>query len=84
MFKGNVFVTLRAGVLDPQGGVIKSSLDNLGFNKVKDVKAGKFFEVWLEATNKEDATKELEVISEKLLANLIVEDYRVEVVEVEG
>ncbi len=84
MFKGNVFVTLREGVLDPQGGMVKNSLNNLGFNEVKEVKAGKFFEVWLDTTNKEEAVKQLEVISEKLLANLVVEDYRVEVVEVEG
>ncbi|HZJ84386.1 MAG TPA: phosphoribosylformylglycinamidine synthase subunit PurS [Syntrophomonadaceae bacterium] len=83
MFKGHVYITLKEGVLDPQGKAAENSLDTLGFSQINQVKFGKFIEVELEAENKEEAVKQLKAISEKLLANLVIENYRVEVVEVD-
>lgn len=83
MYKGHVYITLKEGVLDPQGKAAENSLDTLGFTQINQVKFGKFIEVELEAENKEAAVKQLEAISEKLLANLVIENYRVEVVEVD-
>ncbi len=83
MYKGHVYITLKEGVLDPQGKAAENSLHTLGFSQIKKVEFGKFIEVELEAKNKEEAVKQLEAISEKLLANLVIENYRVEVVEVD-
>ena len=82
MFKGYVYVTLKNGVLDPQGVAAMKSLKSLGYDKIEEVRVGKFIEVLLQAASPEAALEELKAISEKLLANLVVEDYRVEVVEV--
>lgn len=81
--KANVYVTLKEGVLDPQGDAVKNSLHVLGYENVLDVRIGKFIEVNLEAENPEQAQHELEIMSDKLLANPVIEDYRIELVEVE-
>ncbi|HZK44203.1 MAG TPA: phosphoribosylformylglycinamidine synthase subunit PurS [Syntrophomonadaceae bacterium] len=83
MFKANVYVTLKNGVLDPQGDAVKNSLQVLGYNNIDKIRTGKFIEIWLDAKSEKEAMEQVEAISEKLLANLVVEDYRVEVVEVE-
>jgi len=83
MYKANVFVTLKEGVLDPQGDAVKKSLHVLNYNGVNEVRIGKFVEVWLEAGDKEQALKELDEMSDKLLANPVIEKYRVELMEVE-
>ena len=82
MLKANIYVTLKKGVLDPQGEAVKKSLKVLDYNQVDEVRIGKFIEVWLEAGNRESALKELEEMSDKLLANPVIEDYRVEIIEV--
>lgn len=81
MYKANIYVTLKEGVLDPQGGAVKKSLHVLGYSKVEEVRIGKFIEVWLDADNKETARRQLEEISDQLLANPVIENYRVEIVE---
>ncbi len=83
MYKANIFVTLKEGVLDPQGDAVKRSLHVLQYDKVKEVRIGKFIEVWLEGADKNKAISELEEMSDKLLANPIIENYRVELLEVE-
>ena len=83
MLKANVYVTLKEGVLDPQGEAVKKSLHVLEYQGVKEVRIGKFIEVCLESKDKESALRELEEMSDKLLANPVMEDYRVEIVEVE-
>ncbi len=82
MLKANIYVTLKKGVLDPQGEAVKKSLKVLDYGQVDEVRIGKFIEVWLKASNRESALKELEEMSDKLLANPVIEDYRVEIVEV--
>ena len=83
MLKANVYVTLKEGVLDPQGEAVKKSLHVLEYQGVKEVRIGKLIEVCLESKDKESALRELEEMSDKLLANPVMEDYRVEIVEVE-
>ena len=83
MFKANIFVTLKNGVLDPQGEAVKKSLKVLDYGQVEEVRIGKFIEVWLEGGDRDSALRELEEMSDKLLANPVIEDYRVEIVEVE-
>lgn len=83
MYKANIFVTLKEGVLDPQGEAVKKSLQVLDYAGVDEVRIGKFIEVWLSGKDKETARRELEEMSDKLLANPVIEDYRVEIVEVE-
>lgn len=82
MLKANIYVTLKQGVLDPQGEAVKNSLHVLNYPYVEEVRIGKFIEVWLKSEDKEAAQKELAEMSDKLLANPIIEDYRVEVLEV--
>jgi phosphoribosylformylglycinamidine synthase subunit PurS len=79
--KAKVYVTLKPSVLDPQGKAIHHSVELLGFDKIQDVRQGKFFEVQLtddlsEAEANEVATQ----IAKDVLANPVIEDFRVEVV----
>ena len=74
-----IYITLKKDVLDPQGSVIANSLKSLGFNNIEDVRQGKFIEVKLNAENKETANKQINEMCEKLLANLVIEDYKVEI-----
>jgi len=79
-FKARVTVTLKKGVLDPQGKAIEGALGSLGFEGVGSVRQGKIFDVELEMANKKTATEALEAMCEKLLANTVIEDYSVELV----
>lgn len=83
MLKANIYVTLKEGVLDPQGEAVKKSLHVLAYENVNEVRIGKFIEVWLDGKDKETAAKELEEMSDKLLANPVIENFRVEIVGVE-
>ena len=74
-----IYITLKKDVLDPQGSVIANSLRSLGFNNIEDVRQGKYIEVKLNTENKERANKQLNEMCEKLLANLVIEDYKVEI-----
>jgi len=75
--KAKVFVTLKHGVLDPQGKAVGHALESLGYKNVKDVRVGRFFEIEL-AAGGGDTEKQLKEMSEKLLANPVIENYRVE------
>ena len=74
-----IYITLKKDVLDPQGSVIANSLKSLGFNNIADVRQGKFIEIRLDSENKETANKQINEMCEKLLANLVIEDYKVEI-----
>ncbi|MEM7290100.1 MAG: phosphoribosylformylglycinamidine synthase subunit PurS [Pseudomonadota bacterium] len=80
MTKARVTVTLKNGVLDPQGKAIENGLASLGFGGVGSVRQGKVFDVELE-TSAKDAETQLADMCEKLLANTVIEDYAVEIVE---
>lgn len=77
--KIRVDVMLKDGVLDPQGKAIGHALAGLGFNGVEDVRAGKVIELDITETNAEKAKEIAKNMAEKLLANLVIEDYRVSV-----
>jgi phosphoribosylformylglycinamidine synthase len=71
-----IYVTLKKGVLDPQGQAVARALGRLGFDEVKDARIGKYIELQVE--NADD--KRLKDMCEKLLANTVIEEYRVEIV----
>jgi phosphoribosylformylglycinamidine synthase len=75
--KARIFVTLKNGVLDPQGQAIQGALAALGFEGVNAVRQGKMFEI--ELADSADARDRLKSMCEKLLANTVIEDFRVEV-----
>lgn len=78
--KARVFVTLKNGVLDPQGKAIEGALSSLGFTGITEVRQGKVFEIEMEASDKAAAETALRSMSDKLLANAVIETYRIEVV----
>ena len=75
--KYSITVTLKKDVLDPQGKAVENTLKNMGLNSLKSVRQGKYFEIEVEEKNKEVADKEVTQMCEKLLANLIIEDYKI-------
>ena len=70
-------VTLKKDVLDPQGKVVSQTLKNMGYNDVVSVRQGKYFEIELNADDKEKAKKVAEEICKKLLTNIVIEDYTI-------
>tara|TARA_B100001179_G_scaffold229761_1_gene216057 strand:- start:919 stop:1146 length:228 start_codon:yes stop_codon:yes gene_type:complete len=68
---------LKKDVLDPQGQVIQKTLNGMGFNNVNEVRQGKFFEVEISETNNERSKTKVEEMCQKLLANLVIEDYKI-------
>jgi phosphoribosylformylglycinamidine synthase len=79
--KAHVWVMPKQTVLDPQGKTIQHALASLGFAAVQDVRQGKFFVLDLDGMTREEAQKQVERISREVLANLVIEDYRFEIVE---
>ena len=75
--KISAIVTLKKDVLDPQGKVVSQTLKNMGYNDVTNVRQGKYFEIELNATDKEKAKKIIKEICEKLLTNIVIEDYSI-------
>lgn len=78
--KAKIKVTLKNGVLDPQGKAIEGALGSLGFSGVNSVRQGKFFEVELAETDKAKAEALLKQMCEKLIANTVIENYAIELV----
>jgi phosphoribosylformylglycinamidine synthase len=80
--KARVFVSPKATVLDPQGQAICSALHGLGYSAIANVRQGKFFDVDLkDGVELEQARKDIEAIAHEVLANPVIEDYRVELVD---
>ena len=75
--KVKVIVTLKKSVLDPQGTVIQQALNGMGFNNVNDVRQGKFFEININEKDQKKAEEKVEEMCKKLLANLVIEDYKI-------
>jgi phosphoribosylformylglycinamidine synthase subunit PurS len=78
--KARVTVTLKSGVLDPQGKAIEGALKSLGLSGVASVRQGKVFDIEIDGADKGKAEAVLEEAAEKLLANTVIENYRVEVI----
>jgi len=77
VIKARVTVTLKNGVLDPQGKAIEGALGSLGFAGVGQVRQGKVFELELDGTDKAKAEADLKAMCEKLLANTVIENYAI-------
>ena len=78
-FKAEIHVTLKRTVNDPQGLAIRGGLHSLGYEGVSAVRAGKYIEVWLDAASIAEAQRLADAMSDQLLANPVIEDYRVSV-----
>ncbi|MEE9232282.1 MAG: phosphoribosylformylglycinamidine synthase subunit PurS [Nitrospirales bacterium] len=79
--KAKIFVTLKDGILDPQGRAVQQSLQALGFESVNDVRIGKYLELDLKDTDTQAAEEVIKAMCQKLLANTVIEDFRYEIVE---
>ncbi len=79
MIKARVTVTLKNGVLDPQGKAIEGGLGALGFEGIESVRQGKVFDMSINADDPKQAEKSISQMCEKLLANTVIEDYAVEI-----
>ncbi len=79
--KAHVWVMPKQTVLDPQGKTIHNALASMGFTAVRDVRQGKFFVLELDGMTRDEAQKQVERISRDVLANLVIEDFRFEIVE---
>ena len=75
--KIKIIVTLKSGVLDPQGKAIQQTLNGMGFNDVKDVRQGKYFEIEANENDEAKAKVKVDEMCKKLLANLVIEDYKI-------
>ena len=75
--KVKVIVTLKIGVLDPQGKVIQQTLDAMGFSNVNNVRQGKYFDIEIKENDEIKAKAKVEEMCKKLLANLVIEDYKI-------
>lgn len=78
MIKATVYVTIKQGVLDPQGVAVQGALHSMGFQEVESLRIGKYMELQLDTDNREEAEQRVKQMCEKLLANTVVEDYRYE------
>lgn len=74
-----VYVTMKRTVLDPQGQAVRKALNAHGHPSITDVRQGKYFEIELNSTDRAGAETELKKIADEILANTVIEDYRVEI-----
>jgi len=79
--KAKVSITLKQGILDPQGQAVQHALSSLGYTGVKDVRVGKLIELELATNDRAGAEAEVKAMCERLLANTIIEEYRIELLE---
>lgn len=79
--KAKIHVTLKNGVLDPQGKAVEHALGSLGFSGVSGVRQGKYIELNLAETDKSKARAQLEAMCQKLLANTVIENYSIDIAE---
>ena len=75
--KVSAIIILKKEVLDPKGKVIKGALNCMGFNNVNEIRQGKYFEIDIDEKDKKKAEEQVENMCKKLLANLVIEDYRI-------
>ena len=75
--KIKVIVTLKNGVLDPQGKAIQQTLNGMGFSEVNEVRQGKYFDIEVDDADENKAKSKVDKMCKKLLANLVIEDYKI-------
>ncbi|MFQ5602554.1 MAG: phosphoribosylformylglycinamidine synthase subunit PurS [bacterium] len=81
MFVADIFITLKKGILDPQGDTVKQALENLGFEGIQGVRMGKFIQLQFKDVDREEAQRLTDEACQKLLANSVIEDFRFELRE---
>jgi len=81
-YQANIYVTLRPSVLDPAGTAVQSGLRHMGYEQVEQVRIGKYIELMLSSTDEDAARQQLDKMCEQLLANLVIENYRFDLVEI--
>ncbi len=80
--KAKVYVSLKSGVLDPQGKAIQHSVELLGYSGISDVRQGKYFDIAIDgAVTREQAQKDVDAIARDVLANPVIEDFRIELLD---
>ena len=77
--KAKIYVTLKNGVLDPQGKAVGHALDALGFDGIGEVRQGKFIEIELKDTSQAAAKERVDAMCRRLLANVVIENYEIEI-----
>ena len=75
--KIKIIITLKESVLDPQGKVVQQALNGMGFKNVNEVRQGKFFEIDIDEKDQKKAEEKADEMCKKLLANLVIEDYKI-------
>lgn len=78
-YHARIYVTLRPSVLDPAGTAVRSGLEHMGYHDVESVRIGKYIEVTLNATDENRARQQLDAMCDQLLANPVIENYRIEI-----
>ena len=81
-YQANIYVTLRPSVLDPAGTAVQSGLKHMGYEQVEHVRIGKYIELKLSSTDENSARQQLDKMCEQLLANLVIENYRFDLLEI--
>ncbi|MBO8125946.1 MAG: phosphoribosylformylglycinamidine synthase subunit PurS [Firmicutes bacterium] len=84
MYKAEIKVMLKPGVLDPQGKAVAGGLSSMGYNQVESVRVGKYIEVFLRADSQADAERQVAEMTHRLLANPVIETYQYTLVPVES
>ena len=80
--KARVFVSMKTTVLDPQGQTVRSALNSLGYSAISDVRQGKYFDIAIaDGASPDQVRKDIETIAHEVLANPVIEDYQVELVD---
>ena len=79
--KAKIIITPKKAVLDPQGKTVQSALDHMGYKGVGAVHVGKYLEIELSGSDKEEARRQIDEACHKFLSNPVIEDYRLEIVE---
>ena len=75
--KFSITVSLKKDVLDPQGKIVKQTVQGMGFNTVSNIRQGKYFEIDLDENDNDIAKKKIDEMCKKLLVNLVIEDYKI-------
>jgi len=84
MYKAHIYITLKKTVMDAQGQTVQKALHNLGYEKVENLRIGKYLEMDLNGSDPQAAQRQVEEMCQKLLANPIIEEFRVELEEIGG
>ncbi|MGL5060155.1 MAG: phosphoribosylformylglycinamidine synthase subunit PurS [Microcoleus sp.] len=81
-YQAQIYITLRPSVLDPAGTAVQSGLQHMGYDNVEQVRIGKFVELTLTAAGESEAREQLDRICDQLLANPVIENYRIDLTEI--